>query len=580
MTRGQYLVTAALPYSNNRLHVGHIAGAYLPADIYVRYLRARGCRVRFICGSDDNGVAALKSAREAGISVEELTAKFNKSQRESFEGLGIKFDIYGGTHQPEFVETHKRLSQEFFLRIHEKGLFTKKTTRQLYDTEAGQFLPDRFVVGTCPDCGFESAYGDQCENCNRVMEQTKLINPKSTMTGTTPEPRETTHWFLRLDQMQDRLADWLREKRDPETADAQWRPIVINQSIGRIESEGLPERAMTRDMSWGVPVPLDDPDAAGKVLYVWFDAPIGYVSFTAALCEKLGEGVDAYREWWMNPDCKVVNFIGEDNIVFHAITFPAMMLATHDSDVTQGVAGEYQLPHNVVSNAFLNFKMPGKDEEKMSKSRGTAVWIEDYLKDFDPDPLRYYLTAIAPEQQRSAFDLADLVARNNGELLAALGNLVNRAMTFTHKYFDGKVPAAGDRDAFDQEHLDARGVHVERIATELDACRFKAALGEVMSLARAGNAYYDARAPHQTRKTDINACGQAINVCLQTVRTLTTVMAPFLPFGAERLCRMLRLDESALRWDTAMDELPSGCELGQPEYLVRKLDAADVLGTD
>jgi methionyl-tRNA synthetase len=568
----KYLITAALPYSNNRLHVGHIAGAYLPADIYVRYLRARGHEVRFICGSDDNGVAALKSAREEGLSVQELTAKYNRSQRESFAGLGIEFDIYGGTHQPGFVEIHERLSQDLFLKIHEKGLFTKRTTRQLFDLEAQQFLPDRFVKGTCPYCKSTDAFGDQCENCGRAVEQTELINPVSTMTGTKPEARATTHWFLRLDQLQERLAGWLRTKQDPATAGAHWRAIVINQSIGRIEREGLPERAMTRDMSWGVPVPLSDPDAVGKVLYVWFDAPIGYVSFTSALCERLGEGAHAYRDWWMNPACKVVNFIGEDNIVFHAITFPAMLLATHDGDVTQGGAGEYQLPHNVVANAFVNLKFPGKDEEKMSKSRGTAIWIEEFLKTYDPDPLRYYLTAIAPEQQRSAFEFSDFINRNNNELLAALGNFVNRAMSFAHKYFDGRVPPAGPFADVDAQHLAARGGYVERVASELDACRFKSALAELMALARAGNVYYDATAPHHTRKTDLAACGRAIHVCLQTVRTLSTLMAPFLPFSAEKCRRMLNLSDDGRRWESALELLPAGHRLGSAEHLVRKLD--------
>ena len=578
MAQQQYLITAALPYSNGRLHVGHIAGAYLPADIYVRYLRARGNRVRFICGSDDNGVAALKSAREAGISVEELTAKFNKLQRESFDGLGIRFDIYGGTHQPGFAETHERLSQEFFLKIHSKDFFTKRTTRQLYDVEAQQFLPDRFVKGKCPICGSTDAFGDQCEGCGRAMDQTELIDPVSTMTQTRPELRETTHWFLRLDQLQGRLAEWLGSKKNAAQCGANWRPIVINQSLGRIEAEGLPERAMTRDMTWGVPVPLDDPDAAGKVLYVWFDAPIGYISFTAVLCDRLGEGADAYADWWKNPDCRIVNFIGEDNIVFHAITFPAMMMATHDSDSVQGAAGEYQLPHNVVSNAFLNFKMPGKDEEKMSKSRGTAIWIEDYLKDFDPDPLRYYLTAVAPEQQRSAFELADYVNRNNNELIAALGNFVNRCMTFATRYFDGKVPAAGERDELSQSHLDRCRAAVGKIAAELDACRFKNGLNELMELARLGNGYFDAAAPFRTRKTDMDACGRAINVCLQTLRIMTTMMGPFLPFAAEKCTRMLGLDESALAWDTATQELPDAHPLGQPEMLFRKLDPEEILG--
>ncbi|MBN1511542.1 MAG: methionine--tRNA ligase [Phycisphaerae bacterium] len=573
MSARRFLVTGALPYSNNRLHVGHIAGAYLPSDIYVRYLRATGAEVRYICGSDDNGVAALKSAREEGIPVEELTAKYHAAQKNAFAGLGIRFDLYGGTHQPEFVRTHERLSQQFFLTIHEKGLFTKRTTKQLFDEQAQQFLPDRYVRGTCPhpDCGSDNAFGDQCEACGRIMEQTALRNPVSLMTGSTPVARDTTHWFMRLDQLQDRLADWLRSKRDTAAAGACWRPIVINQSLGRIESEGLPERAMTRDMTWGVPVPLDDPDARGKVLYVWFDAPIGYVSFTAAWCQQHGGDPEEYARWWKDPDCKIVHFIGEDNIVFHAITWPAMLLATHDSPSVQGERGEFQLPHNVVSNAFLNFRFPGKEEEKMSKSRGTAIWIEDYLQDYDPDPLRYYLTANAPEQARTAFEFADFVSRNT-ELLNVLGNFVNRTVTFAHKYFDGKVPAPAGREAIDQEFLAARQTAADAVALELEACRFKAALAKMMDLARAGNVYFDTTAPFRTRKTDMDACGRAINVCLQGVRTLTTVMAPFLPFMAARCLGMLRLDESALSWGRAMEELPAGHSLGAPEILVKKLD--------
>jgi methionyl-tRNA synthetase len=577
MAKRRFLVTGALPYSNGLLHVGHIAGAYLPSDIYVRYLRARGDEVRYICGSDDNGVAALKSAREEGISEQELTAKYNAAQQRAFDGLGIRFDVYGGTHQPGFVETHERLSQEFFLKIHEKGLFTKRTTQQLYDQQADQFLPDRYVKGTCPHCGSDNAYGDQCEGCGRTMDQMSLINPVSTLTQTPPVPRDTTHWFLRLDRLQQPLADWLRSKKEPDAAGVRWRPTVINQSLGRIEAEGLPERAMTRDMTWGVPVPLEDPDAEGKVLYVWFDAPIGYVSFTARCLELRGEDPDAYAKWWKDPDCKIVHFIGEDNIVFHAITWPAMLLATHDSDSVQGEPGEFQLPYNVVANSFLNFKLPGKEEQKMSKSRGTAVWIEEYLRQFDPDPLRYYLTAIAPEQARTAFDLEDFVNRNNTELLNALGNFVNRTLTFAHKYFEGKVPAPGHREAVDKQQLDACARAVTGTAAELEAYHFKAALGKLMELARAGNVYFDTTAPFRTRKTDLDACGRAVNVCLQTVRTLTTIMAPFLPFSAEKCLSMLRLDADALRWDRALDELPAVHALGPAEILFKKLDPDEVL---
>ncbi len=569
MSTRRFLVTAALPYSNGRLHVGHIAGAYLPADIYVRYLRATGAEVRFICGSDDNGVAAVKTARQEGKTVEELTAFYNALQRESFNGLGIEFDIYGGTHQPGYVELHEKISQDFFLKIHAKGYFTKKKSKQLYDAQADQFLPDRFVRGTCPHCGSNNAFGDQCEGCGRSLDALDLIDPVSTMTDTRPEPRETVHWYLRLDRLQNRLQSWLETKRDT------WRPSVINFALGQLQG-GLPERAMTRDLSWGVPVPLDDPDAADKVLYVWFDAPIGYISFTAKLCENNGDRWQAYEHWWKSPDCKVVHFIGEDNTVFHAITFPAMILATHEGDSVQGDAGEYQVPANVVANAFVNIKFPGKDEEKISKSRGTAVWIEDYLKSFDPDPLRYYLTANAPEAQRTAFDFDDFVARNNTELLNALGNFVNRTITFSHKYFDGKVPIPSAAEGVDHEQLERCKSAVRAVGEDLERCRFKAALGKLMQLARDANVYFDTTAPFRTRKTDIDACGRAVNVCLQTVRTLTTLMGPFLPASAAKCLQMLNLDEAALQWAAATDHLPGGAPLGQPQLLFKKLDLAEL----
>jgi len=575
MANRRFLVTGALPYSNGRLHVGHIAGAYLPADIYVRYLRAAGDEVRFICGSDDNGVAALKTAREQNTTVQELTARFNRSQQDSFAGLGIAFDIYGGTHQPGFTELHERISQEMFLTIHKKGYFTKKTTRQLYDIQVGQFLPDRFVRGTCPHCMSRNAYGDQCEDCGRSLDALDLIDPISTQTGVRPEPRQTVHWYLQLHRLQDRLAAWLRTKQQDGDLGPAWRPAVINFSLGQIENEGLPERCMTRDLDWGVPVPLDDPDAKGKVLYVWFDAPIGYVSFTAKDCENRGEGWQAYERWWKDPDCRIVHFIGEDNTVFHAITWPAMLLATHDSDSTQGERGEYQLPTTVCANAFLNIKFPGKDEEKISKSRGTAIWIEEYLRRFDPDPLRYYLTAIAPENQRTAFDVDDFIQRNNSELLATLGNLVNRTLTFAKKYFDGKVPAPGQRTPMDGEHLALRRKTADAVADHIEHFRFRAALEAAMELARAGNRYFDATAPFKTRKTDPAACGRAINVCLQTVRSLATLFGPFLPFSARKILRQLGCGESALRWDAVDEELPPGHALGDPEILYRKIDPAE-----
>ncbi len=575
MSKRRFLVTAALPYSNGRLHVGHIAGAYLPADTYVRYLRATGADVRFICGSDDNGVAALKTAREQNRSVEELTAHYNQAQARDFAGLRIEFDIYGGTHQPDYVAIHEQFSQDFFRAIHAKGLFVKRKTRQLFDAKAGQFLPDRFVRGKCPHCGSDKAFGDQCEECGRAMDQQTLLEPISLMTNTKPELRETVHWYLQLEKLQSRLSTWLASKRDG-TAGAVWRATVLNQSLGRIETEGLPERAMTRDLTWGVPVPLDDPDAKGKSLYVWFDAPVGYVSFTEALCDQRGEGTGAYERWWKDPDCKVVHFIGEDNIVFHAITWPAMLLASHDSDDLQGLRGEYQLPHNVVANSFLNIKFPGKEEEKISKSRGTAVWIEDYLLTFDSDPLRYYLTAIAPEAARTAFDVDDFIARNNGELLNALGNFFNRTVTFAHKYFGGKVPTHGTLTDEDAMQLERCSKALSATGAELDACRFKAALAEVMSLARAGNGYFDATKPFLSRKTDMAACGRAINICLQTCRTLTTLIAPFLPTTAETSAAMLRLEGNWRAWSSACDRIPDSHNLGEAVILVKKLDAKEL----
>jgi len=558
MAQRRFTVTAALPYSNGRLHVGHIAGCYLPADIYVRYLRARGDEVRFICGSDDNGVATLITAMQEHATPEQITARYNRRQQADFAGLGIRFDIYGGTHQPGFVELHNRLSQGFFKTIYEKGYFTKKRTKQLYDPQAGRFLPDRYVKGRCPLCGFEQAYGDQCESCGKSMDPIALIDPVSTITGARPEVRETTHWYLQLHQFEKPLAAWLESH--PE-----WRPTVLNFARSRI-AEGLPERPMTRDLEWGVPVPLDDPDAKGKVLYVWFDAPIGYVSFTAKLCELRDGDWQAYERWWKDPDCKIIHFIGEDNTIFHALIWPAMLMAE----------GTYQLPDNVVANAFLNIRFPGKEEEKISKSRGTAIWIEEYLKQFDPDPLRYYLTAIAPETQRTAFDIDEFITRNNTELLATFGNFVNRTLTFAHRYLGGKVPEPGARVQADHEQLAAcRRAH-EQATERLERFRFKAALAAVMDLAHAANVYFDVKRPWIQRKEDLAACGATINVCLQTVRTLTTLIAPFLPFSAAKCLAMLRLDEQALCWDRATDELPPGHPLGPAEILYKKLDPAEL----
>ena len=583
MSKRRFLITAALPYSNGRLHVGHVAGAYLPADIFVRYLRSAGDDVRFICGSDDNGVAIEISARKEDTTPAELSARYSRQQQADFEGLGIQFDIFGGTHQPDYVEYHERLSQEFFKANYDNGHFVKRTTEQLYDAEANQFLPDRDVKGACyhkledgRDCGNPESHGDQCEQCGNGIDPLKLIDPISTITNTTPQRRKTTHWYLQLSKFQGMLADWFS------LVSLDWRPIVTNFSLGAIK-KGLPERAMTRDLQWGVPVPLDDEDAVGKVLYVWFDAPIGYVSFTAALCQQREGDWRKYKDWWQNPNCKILHFIGEDNIVFHALIWPAMLLGTqYDQNevASRGSTytapkkqGYYQLPHNVVANAFLNIKFPGKEAEKISKSRGTAVWIGDYLETFDPDPLRYYLTINAPESQRTAWSFDDFIERNNAELIATLGNFINRWQKIVTTDFERKVPDAQRADDVEQKLLKTIRALPKAVGDDIEATRFKSALGRVMDGFRECNRYIDARAPWASRKTDLPLCAATINTCIQAVRTLGVLTAPFLPFAAEKIRASLNVPQEEWTWPRAAEELPVGHELGPvPDMLFRKLD--------
>lgn len=565
MAKRRFLVTAALPYSNGQLHLGHIAGAYLPADIYVRYLRQRGDDVRFVCGSDDNGVAICITAAAENSTPQQVCQHYNALQKADFDGLGIRFSIYGGTHQPEFVNLHNRISQEFFLKIHEKGYFTKKTTKQLYDEQANRFLPDRYVKGTCPFCKHDGAYGDQCENCGKSMDALTLINPKSTITGTTPVVRETTHWYLRLGEFESRLQPWLESKRQTAPGEPAWREATLNFALGQIKGS-LPERAMTRDLDWGVPVPLpDDPDAKGKVLYVWFDAPIGYVSFTAKLCEQIDGDWRAYERWWKDPSCRIIHFIGEDNTVFHTLTWPAVLMAE----------GSYQLPGSVVVNAFLNERGPNGEILKFSKSRmgpEAMGWVSSFLRHYDPDPLRYYLTAIAPENQRTNYEHREFISRNNDELLAVLGNLFNRTLTFAKRYFDGRLPDAGTLADIDRAQLAKIAPAFDAVGNEIEHFHFKAAQAEMMNLARAGNQYFDAKAPWSQRKTDMAACGTTIHVCLQTIRALATLMAPFLPFSSAKALAMMNCDPNAVAWNPAQAALPAGHVIGEPAILFRKLE--------
>ncbi len=549
------IVTGALPYANGHLHVGHIAGAYLPADTYVRYRRAIGDDILFVCGSDDNGVPITLTARKEGKSPEEVIALYNKEQKESFDGLGIKFDIYGGTHSPLDKDRHTQLSQHFFLKALENGYLSKRKTKQLYDPQAKMFLPDRYVEGICHHCKSPGALGDQCENCGKTTDPLLLIDPVSVITGCKPEVRKTTHWFFELNKFTQRLKDWLDTKKD-------WRTVVLNFTKGLLE-QSLPARSITRDLEWGVPVPLDDPDAKGKVLYVWFDAPIGYVSFTARLCEERFGDWEKYQEYWKSEDSEIIHFIGEDNTVFHTIIWPAMLMAE----------GTYQLPSYVVANCFLNIKFPGKEEEKISKSRGTAVWIYEYLKEFDPDPLRYYLTAIAPETQRTAFSFDEFVRRNNEELVSALGNFFHRTLTFTQKYFDGKVPPADNPNDIDRQHLEFLKEIPAKVGQLIEKFSFKAALNELMSAARTANKYFDAKTPWITRKDNMEDCGVTINICLQTLKTFATIMQPFLPLAAEKAANVLNLEiPKCFEWSQANVPLPTGQVIEKPAVLFKKLE--------
>ncbi len=553
----RFLVTAALPYSNNRLHVGHIAGAYLPADTYVRYLRACGHEVRFICGSDDNGVAIEITALQESSTPERVAAHFHERQARDFAGLRIEFDVYGGTHHPDFVALHERFSQQFFTRIHAQGYFTKRRTKQLYDVEAGRFLPDRFVRGKCHHCGFDRATGDQCESCGRMIDPLLLGNPISVVTGQPAEVRETTHWYLRLSDFEERLRQWLEIKQ------GQWRPHVLNFALGQIKT-GLPERSMTRDITWGVPVPLDDPDARGKVLYVWFDAPIGYISFTAAWCAQHAGDWQAYAQWWDDPETAIVHFIGEDNTVFHALTWPAMLMAE----------GRHQLPTAVVANNFMNLRVAG-EARKISKSDtapDAPVWVEEYLKKgLDPDALRYYLTAQAPESARTAFDPEEFVTRNNSELVAALGNFVNRALTFAARYFAGRVPDAAAQTDADRAHLARAGQTLETVGRCLDEHRFRAGLEEMMAYARVCNEYFSIRAPWASRKDNMADCAATIATCVHAVHYLAVLTSPFMPDAARKMLKMLGVPDEPVRWAPPAPPA-AGHRLGEPAILFAKLE--------
>ena len=534
------LVTAALPYANGGVHIGHLAGVYIPADIYCRYLRLRGQEVLYICGSDEHGVPVTIRARKEGCSTQEVVDRYNKLIKESFEGFGISFDYYGRTTS----ETHRKLASDFFRKLYDKGEFLEKGSEQYYDEQEQTFLADRYITGECPHCHAEGAYGDQCEKCGTALSPTELINPKSTISGATPVLRETKHWYLPLDKHQSWLEPWITQEH------ADWRSNVVGQCKSWFDM-GLQPRAVSRDLEWGIPVPVEG--AEGKVLYVWFDAPIGYISNTKDLLPN------DWEKWWKSDDTKLVHFIGKDNIVFHCIVFPAMLKAE----------GSYILPENVPSNEFLNL-----EDDKISTSRNWAVWLHEYLVDFPgkQDVLRYVLTANAPETKDNNFTWADFQARNNNELVAVYGNFVNRALQLTKKYYDGVVPACGEITEFDQATIDEFRSIKAKIETLLEGYRFRDALKEAMNMARIGNKYLADSEPWKVVKTDPERVKTIINVSLQLAANLSIAFEAFLPFSSAQLRTMMNLD--ALTWEDLgrMDLVVANHQLGEPALLFEKVE--------
>ena len=502
------LVTSALPYANGPVHIGHLAGVYVPADIYVRYLRMRGEDVLYVCGSDEHGVPITIKARQQGCTPQDIVDKYHKIIKDSFSGLGINFDIYGRTSS----EVHEKNASDFFRKLYDEGKFITRESEQYYDPEAKTFLADRYIVGTCPKCGAEGAYGDQCEKCGSTLSPEELINPKSKLSGAEPVKKKTSHWYLPLDQYEKWLSGWILEDHK------EWRSNVYGQCKSWIDG-GLQPRAVSRDLDWGVPVPVEG--AEGKVLYVWFDAPIGYISNTQELLPE------SWDKWWKSGDTKLVHFIGKDNIVFHCIVFPSMLKAYGDG---------YILPDNVPANEFLNL-----EGDKISTSRNWAVWAHEFLNEFPgkQDVMRYVLTANAPETKDNDFSWKDFQARNNSELVAIFGNFVNRAVVLTHKYFGGKVPACGNLLDIDRETLAEIPALRASLERNIEGYHFREALKDAMSIARVGNKYISDTEPWKVAKTDLERTGTILNVCLQICADLAIAFEPFTPFAAEKLRNML-----------------------------------------
>lgn len=535
----RYLVTSALPYANGPVHIGHLAGVYIPSDIYTRYLRLRGEDVISVCGSDEHGVPITIKARQEGVSPQDIVDKYHGIIKESFRRLGMSFDIYSRTTSP----MHHKTASDFFRKLYDDGKFIEQTSQQYYDEEAGQFLADRYIVGTCPHCQNERAYGDQCEKCGSTLNATDLIGPKSAITGSTPVLRETKHWFLPLDRYEEFLRKWILDGHK------EWKSNVYGQCKSWLDL-GLQPRAVSRDLDWGIPVPVEGAD--GKVLYVWFDAPIGYISATKELTPD-------WEKYWKDEDTKMVHFIGKDNIVFHCIVFPSMLRAH----------GGYILPENVPANEFLNL-----EGDKISTSRNWAVWLHEYIEEFPgkEDVLRYVLCANAPETKDNDFTWKDFQARNNNELVAVLGNFVNRALVLTQKYYGGAVPPAGELTAYDRETVAEIPVIKKSLEENIENYRFREALKDAMNLARLGNKYLADSEPWKLVKTDPERVKTILNVALQITANIAVAIEPFMPFTAEKVLKLLQIGKPG--WDelgsTAL--LEAGHVIGTPELLFEKIE--------
>lgn len=533
-------VTTALPYANGPVHVGHLAGVYVPADIYVRYLRLKGEDVLFIGGSDEHGVPITIKARQEGVTPQDIVDRYHTIIKKSFEDFGISFDIYSRTTS----KTHKELASDIFKTIYDKGGFIEQSSEQYYDEKARQFLADRYITGKCPHCGNEHAYGDQCESCGTSLSPNDLINPKSTISGSIPVMRETKHWYLPLNQHENWLRQWILEEHK------EWKPNVYGQCKSWLDM-GLQPRAVSRDLDWGIPVPVEG--AEGKVLYVWFDAPIGYISNTKELLP------DSWEKWWKDDETRLIHFIGKDNIVFHCIVFPAMLKAE----------GSYILPDNVPANEFLNL-----EGDKISTSRNWAVWLHEYLEEFPQkqDVLRYVLTANAPETKDNDFTWRDFQARNNNELVAIYGNFINRALVLTHKYFEGKVPDYGELNDYDKQTLNEFVNVKAELEKLLDNFRFRDALKEAMNLARIGNKYLADTEPWKVAKTDMERVATIMHLSLQIAANLAVAFEPFLPFSSEKLRKMLNLKTFDWKDLGRTDLLKTGDSLGNAELLFDKIE--------